>query len=430
MKKYYITNDDSHAIQQQVHQQPDILPRGAKTIRIPCSQEKYVELLTDRSLFRSYLKDLFLQHPELFPYSISNGFCWHDAYHSKKLDIEQLRIKINTTGEVYSICPSFVMPYMTGLTEDVEKALFLQRWVPYWAITHVFGKDDMHWYRMAISFGRSSIVGTTVKDPENLPKDLLADEKHTSIRGDRIYGAMTAGNGCILGASICNSASENDLTSGYQTFKEEALNVDPLYQPTSVNVDGWKATTAAWKTLFSNINIILCFLHAFLRIRDVCKKLSNFNKICDHVWNAYHAENKNTFSQRIRRLKEWAVKNIDKEVALDKIISLCSKAKLFKVHYDHPEGHRTSNMIDRLMRWADQYLFAMQYFHGTFESAQKSFTAFAILRNFQPYCTRVKRSGTKNELICAASELNGFSYHKNWLENLLVSMSMNGYRQL
>ena len=51
MKKYSITNDDSHAIQQQVHQQPDTLPRGAKTIRIPYSQEKYVELLTVRGLF-------------------------------------------------------------------------------------------------------------------------------------------------------------------------------------------------------------------------------------------------------------------------------------------------------------------------------------------------------------------------------------------
>ena len=44
-------------------------------------------------------------------------------------------------------------------------------------IAHVFGRDAMYWYRLEQGLGRFSLVGTTVKSPEQLPKDLVADEK-------------------------------------------------------------------------------------------------------------------------------------------------------------------------------------------------------------------------------------------------------------
>jgi len=41
--------------------------------------------------------------------------------------------------------PSFVMPYMVGYTDDVEKPLFLRCWgVPHWALTQVFGRDAQY----------------------------------------------------------------------------------------------------------------------------------------------------------------------------------------------------------------------------------------------------------------------------------------------
>lgn len=409
------------------HRRP--LPRGAKTIRIPCNAIQYQQLFSNQTMYRLYLDELIQKHPELFPASIINGYYWHDLLPSSiKLGIQLYRIKVKETGEVYTICPSYVMPYMTGFTKDVEKALFLQRFgVPYWALTYVFGKDDMHWYRMATSFGRCSIVGTTVKDAEKLPLDLVADEKHTSILGEKVYGAMTVGGNCILGASLCEGADETNLTEGYKVFKEEAHNLNPSYEPETVNVDGWDATTLSWRSLFPTISIMLCFLHAFLSVRNVSKKAGFFDKISEFIWDIYKAEDKKGLSQKIRRLREWATKNVEKEIILKKILLFCGKANAFKAHYDHPDGFRTSNMVDRLMRWADRYLFSMQYFHGTTRSAKQGFIAWAILRNFQPYCSRVERG--KDVLLCAASELNGFSYHKNWLENLIVSISMNGYRQ-
>jgi hypothetical protein len=229
-------------------------------------------------MYRLYLDELIQSYPELFPASIANGYYWHDILPpSTKLGIQMRRIKVEETGEVYTICPSYVMPYMTGFTKDVEKALFLQRFgVPYWALTYVFGKDDMHWYRMATSFGRCSIVGVTVKDAEKLPLDLVADQKHTSVLGEKVYGAMTVGGNCILGASLCEGADEQNLTEGYKVFKEEVHNLNPSYQPETVNLDGWDATSLSWKTLFPTISIMLCFLHAFLSVRNVSKKSGFF----------------------------------------------------------------------------------------------------------------------------------------------------------
>jgi hypothetical protein len=119
------------------------------------------------------------------------------------------------------------------------------------------------------------------------------------------------------------------------------------------------------KTLFPFCTIIYCFLHAFINIRDRCKKKYKnlYNDIAEAVWDVFKAENKRSFSQRIRRLREKALEKIGKGIVLDKVLALCNKTPNFIKAFDHPNAHRTSNMVDRLMRWLDRYLFNMQYFH-------------------------------------------------------------------
>jgi len=156
--------------------------------------------------------------------------------------------------EVFTIRPSFVMPCMTGYTDDIEKAPFLRKWaVPYDALVYIFGRDANYWYRLENRFGRNSIVGATVKDANKLPKDLLADEtcaehsrsKHTRFNGDKAYLATTVGQDCVLGLSIALGADENSLTEAYGHFKTEAQNVSPDYTPETVNTDGWLSTCLA-----------------------------------------------------------------------------------------------------------------------------------------------------------------------------------------
>lgn len=398
-----------------------------RTICLPFSQEDYIPNVDDPLDFRKCVDDRIKLFPELFPPEIAKGYLMKDIYYSKKLSIPIRRIEI--VGTPYTIRPSFIMPYMAGIVDEIEKVLFMRKFnVPFWALSHVFGKDPMYWYRIEQSLGRNSIVGTTIRNPDDIPQHLGADEKHTRILGDKVYVATTVGNECILGASIAKDAGEESLKDAYQVFKDEAQCLKPDYTPTTVNMDGWKATRNAWKFLFSSVVIICCFLHVFIKIRDRAKKKYKdiFNEAASKLWDCYHAEKKNTFSQRIRRLVEWCKNNNMPSVIANPIKKLRQNIAAYKVAYDFPKAHRTSNMIDRLMQRMDRHLFSAQYFHGTMAASELSIRGWALIQNFAPYNPRTVKK--LNGCQSPAERLNQFKYHEKWLHNLLISASLGGYR--
>jgi len=84
-------------------------------------------------------------------------------------------------------------------------------------------------------------------------------------------------------------------------------------------------------------------------------------------------------------------------------------------------------MVDRLMNYQNRGLFAMQYFHGSTETARLSLRAMALTWNFHPYGTRAKYNNPN--LIFPFCGVNKFYYHENWLQNLPVAGSMGGWRR-
>lgn len=407
----------------------DPLANKSKQICVFIAPEEYDKILVDHKAFRQALDHVIEQHPELFPSIIQQGYNLHDILpESKKMPgIRLRRIKLST-GDVYTIRPSFVMPYMMGYTDDVEKALFLRRWgVPHWALAYVFGRNEQYWYRLENHLGRNSIVGTTVKDPDKLPKDLLADEKHTRFNGEKAYIATTVGCDCVLGASLTLGVGKEDLIEAYGHFKTEAQNLSPDYEPETVNLDGWNATQSAWRALFTKITIILCFLHSFIKIRNCCKRMKSlYPEIRKRVWEAYHAIDAGAFLRKIDELRTWASQNMPAGNGLEVILKLCDRAPDFVIAYDYPSAYRTSNMIDRHMEPMDHYLDSHKYFHGHLMSGERGCRSWALFHNFQPYCPRAKIAQTYSS---PTHKLNGFVYHDNWLHNLLISASMRGYRQ-
>src|SRR5713101_2704173 len=177
--------------------------KGYRTIRLPLAESEYDRFLTDRSYAKDRLEELYEEYAELFPEAFPWGYAFFGYTEpSMKQHLLCRRIRLDQGRTVFTIAPAFVMPYMTGRTQDVDQALFLRRFhVPCWAIAHVFGRDAMYWYRLEQGLGRFSLVGTTVKSPEQLPKDLVADEKHSWLKGARVYIATTAAQDCILGAT-------------------------------------------------------------------------------------------------------------------------------------------------------------------------------------------------------------------------------------
>ena len=243
----------------------------------------------------------------------------------------------------------------------------------------------MYWYRLEEGLGRFSVVGTTVKRPEHLPKDLVADEKHSWLKGKRVYIVTTAAKDCILGASVAQSASQTDLENAYGVFASEAK-LWMLIMPLSCDTMAGPPRNKLGRPVFNQITVILCFLHAFLKIRDRAKKAfgERGQEVQRRVWDAYHATSKRAFAQRLRRLKEWASDALPESEMKHKTLDLCDKRDAFSPSYDHPLAHRTSNMVDRLMRFLDRAFFNAQYFHGLPEAAESRVRALALLWNFCP----------------------------------------------
>jgi hypothetical protein len=284
----------------------------------------------------------------------------------------------------------------------------------------------MYWFRLFCHVGRYSILATTVKDLDKLPKDLLADEKHIYINGKKAYVAMTVGADCVLGASVSLKADAEGLTEAYGHFQVEVYQLDPDYEPESVHIDGWSATQKAWLKLFPLITIMQCFLHAFLKIRNCCQKRFKeiYPEIAQRVWDTYHAIDAAAFHMEIASLQKWAEEKLPGTgSALQSILKLCAKADLFVLAFEHPNAYRTSNMIDRHMQPMDKWLFHRQSFHGHLASAEKAVRAWAIFHSFWEYCPR---ANIRKKFQSPAHKLNGFVYHDNWLHNLLISTSMAG----
>jgi hypothetical protein len=290
----------------------------------------------------------------------------------------------------------------------------------------------MYWYRLECSLGRSSLVGTTVGAAERLPRHLVADEKHTTLiergkKARKVYLAATAGGGCCLGLAPAEAADADELTRAYGVFRDEARCLDPGYRPETVNTDGWPATQAAWRALFQGVTLILCFLHAFLKIRERAVHMKEgFTGLRERVWEAYHAPDARSFSQRLRRLREWATAHVEKEVVREKVLSLCNKRGAFVRAYEHPGCHRTSNLVDRLLRRLDYHLYCTQHLHGSTVAAERGLRGWALIHNFAPSCPEAVRESAG--LRSPAERLNGGRYHTEWLQNLLVSASLGGYR--
>ena len=403
------------------------MARSCSTICLPISKDAYLAVIDDPARFRAWLDTSFRDTPELFPHGFAHGYWLKDCRTSAKTGLRLRRIRCRSTGESFSVRPSFVLPYQTALAEEVEGPLFLRTFgVPFWALARVFGHNPMYWYRLEVSLGRNSLVGTTVRRGP-LPGHLLADEHHQPRDGQKNYIATTVGAGCCLGAALAQTAGAEDLQTAYGVFKQEAQNVQPGYQPQTVSVDGWASTHQAWRALFPWVVLLRCFLHGWLNLRSRGKLSVVFAALSEKVWDAYHALSRRSFAQRLRRLWEWAQGQPMTTWLREQVQKLCGRSKEYGLAYQHPGSHRTSNMLDRVMRSMNRYFEDAQHLHGSPEACALHSRAWALLFNYRPWHPAVARAHRGWQ--SPAERLNQHRYHDDWLENLLVSASLGGYRR-
>jgi hypothetical protein len=402
--------------------QKEGVPRGARQICIPMTRDVYDRIWSDPAEVRMYVDSLMTSCPEIFPRAMTESYrlTGHLPESSKMPGIRLRQVRLRD-GQAFTLRPSFVMSYMCGATEDLEKPLLLLSFgVPCWVVTEIFGHNDMYWERHLERLGRNSLVGTTVRDPERLPKHLAADEHHTDWCREKGYVPLTTGGGCILGAALTDSADEEHLTEAYGQFAEESRAVAPDYAPETVNTDGWTATQNAFHTLYSNVVTVLCFLHGFLKIRDRCRKQQDLH---ERIWEVYHAPNAREFKKRMKAFRRWFERQEWPKPVEEMVAKLWNRASEYAVAYAHPGCHRTSNEVDRLMNRLTRFLYAGRGLHGHQASGERRLRGWALLHNFRPFAPR---SGQPRKHQSPAHRLTDKQYHENWLHNLQVSASLAG----
>ena len=304
-------------------------------------------------------------HPELFPPEIQRGYRMKDLYTSRKTGWKLRRIELRN-DQCYLVRPSFLMPYLSGRTEDVQAPLFSASSPSLLGpdrglrpLAHVLAPPGV--LAGPVQPGRHDRPGRRSGCPATWSPTRSTPPWPARRSTWRPPPAADAAWGWPW-----PRRPADDLTSAYGVFRDEARRLDPKYRPETVNTDGWPATQAAWRALFKGVTLILCFLHAFLKIRDRAVHLKEtFDALRERVWEAYHAPDARSFSQRLRRLREWAGAIVDKEVVREKVLALCGKRAAFVRAYAHPGCHRTSNLVDRLLRRLDYHLYCGQHLHGT-----------------------------------------------------------------
>lgn len=398
--------------------------RGTRQICIPMTRDVYDRIWDDARQVRRFLEPLIQISPELFPKGIENGYQLTGRLpESAKMSGIRLRQLRLPDGSAFTLRPSFVMSYMTGAVDELEHPLLLlSLGTPCWVLTAIFGHNDMYWYRHLERLGRCSLAGTTVRDPARLPEHLAADEHHADWCGEKGYVAFTAGAGCVLGVALVDSADEEHLTDAYGQFAAESRDVNPDYTPKTVNTDGWFATSNAFRTLFSTIVPILCFLHGFLKIRDRCRKARELH---DRVWEVYRAATATEFRERMAIFREWCRQRSWPKAVLEMVTKLWNRESEYVVSYSHPDCHRTSNLADRLMNRLTRFLYAGRGLHGHQRSSERRLRGWALLQNFRPFAPR---SGEPHKYQSPAHRLNQKRYHDHWLHNLQVCASLAGGR--
>ncbi len=388
------------------------------------TRPQYDEIWHDPRRVRAFLGGWVRSAPELFPAGFDGGYRLHGfGRRSRKLPGLRLRKLVTADGASYWLRPSFVAGYMTGTVDELAYPLLLAaHGVPPWLLKIGFGHSEMYWHRVVERLGRSSLVGTTVRDPARLPEHLAADEHHADWAGQKGYLATTVGGGCVLGVALTSAADDDHLSDAYGVFAAEARDVEPGYAPETVNTDGWAATRNAFLSSFPGIAVVLCFLHGFLKIRDRGRKARDLH---GRIWEVYRAATAEEFRRRMSELQRWCATRTWTPPVREMLEKLWAKTEAYAVAYDHPGCHRTSNAVDRPMNRLCRLMYAGRGLHGHQGSSERRLRGWALLVNFRPYAPR---GNCPRTFESPAHRLNGKRYHEHWLHNLMASTSLMGFK--
>ncbi len=340
------------------------------------------------------MPDEFVEkHPELFPDGIRNGYGLKEVRRPKKPGVPTRRITVDSVA--YTVRPSFAMAYHTAFADDVEKALFPWKVnAPFWAMTYVFGRNNTYWHRMEQSLGRNSVVGTTVKSPGLLPENLPADEKHSRLKGEKVRVPATPS------AAGAYWELPQARTPERRAWRKAAA--CSRRKPWTWTLDTWTRSEIRGHGRVES--------HHERMERPVSDDLRRL------PLPARVHKDPRSDKQEIQRAFQNSGGQ-DMELLRGRFEGLLfpTGAQALRTGPGGRDsgGHRTGNMIDRLMQRMDRHPGSTFCFHGSLAAAESGVRVRALVHTFATCTPWTVRE--HDDWKSPAEWLNKTRYHENWL---------------
>ena len=135
------------------------VPRGAKQIVIPMTQQQYDDIWHDADRVRSFIEQCARSAPELFRRASTKAI----ACTALGVSLEAVRPE-TAENRLGQRCLLLAPPQLHLQLHEREPPMSWptrccwRRMVPFWLLTLGFGHNDMFWYRLIERLGRNSLV--------------------------------------------------------------------------------------------------------------------------------------------------------------------------------------------------------------------------------------------------------------------------------
>jgi hypothetical protein len=411
--------------------------RHNRTLTIDFHDETtYAELLGTTKAFVEFVLAflLALGFQLLHKASCSEGGSLTRHSHYARLRLGGLtiwRVQCTTCKAVFTVLPHFVLRYRQMRPEVARDALLATHGGLSLELCAVIGHiSPMAVYRLVCSFGHQSLVPVLTRCGLPLPRYLLADEKHSHCRTDKVYLPTIVSGRVIWHLGYSASKSAAAFTASYGAFQRAALEHEPSYRVRGALTDGFDSTTKSMRTLFPGARLGYCLRHALNKLPD--KLIGVSASVRQSVRSQFHALLHRcrqrtslrvvALGQRLRRFADHITATVGEEHGARVCNWFKDKKAGWYAVLEDPQMPASSTLLDQAHNSIDRKLFAMKGFHHPAGSQAAFLTGLAHLYNLIPYQRRALSAGR-----CGVEVEGGRLPTHDWMLNLQV-LTSGGFR--
>jgi hypothetical protein len=414
-------------------------PRENRTLTVDFQDEAtYFQLIADGKAFVEFVLAFILSLGfQLIHKSTCHGggsLTRHSHYVRVRLGgLTIWRIQCTNCKAVFTVLPHFVLRYRTMRPQAARDALLATHgglsleWCA--TICHI---SPMALYRLICALGQHRLVNVLVKCHLPLPAYILADEKHSKCRTERVYLPTIVSGRVLWHLGYSESQSAVAFTASYGQFQQAALEHEPSYRVQGALIDGFDSTTKSMRTLFPGARLGYCLRHALNKLPDklvglaapVRKGLrSKFHTLL-HRCRQRKSLRVVALGQRLRRFVDHITSTVGEEHGGHVRHWIEDKKAGWYAVLEEPKMPAMSTLLDQTHNAIDRKLFAMKGFHHPGGSQAAFLTGLAHLYNLIPYQRRAKNAG-----LCGVEVEGGRMPTSDWMLNLQI-LTSGGYRHV